>query len=94
MQKYNCSREVFPNLVVESKWHVERRNVQPGDVVLVQDANAVRGNWKKALVKRVVQSQDGKTRRVIVAYRNDQGTRIEVERAVQRLIVLVPVEQC
>ena len=57
------------------------------------DANAVRGNWKKALVERVLQSQDGRIRRVIVAYRNDQGTRVEVERAVQRLIVLVPIEE-
>ena len=86
-------REVFPNLVIESKWHVEKRNVQPGDVVMMQDANAVRGNWKKALVERVLQSQDGRIRRVIVAYRNDQGTRVEVERAVQRLIVLVPIEE-
>ena len=37
------TREVFPSLVIRPKWHVERRNVKKGDVVLIQDGNAVRG---------------------------------------------------
>ena len=86
-------REAFPNLVIEHKWHVERRNLRPGDVVLIQDANAVRGHWRKALVERAIPSEDGKIRRATLSYRNDQETRVEVERAAQRLIVLVPKDE-
>ena len=38
-----CSRDVFLGLVILPKWHVENRNAQKGDVVLVQDNNVVRG---------------------------------------------------
>ena len=86
-------REVFPNLVVQRKWHTERRELVVGDVVLVQDANALRGQWKKALVVSVQPSGDGKIRKATVAYRNEQGTRIEVDRPVQRIIVLVPADE-
>ena len=84
-------REVFPSLVIQDKWHTEHRNVMVGDVVLLQDINAVRGKWKKALVKSTVVSGDGKVRRVMVSFITDMGMRSEVERPVQRLIILVPV---
>ena len=83
------TRDVFPNLVMEPKWHVQQRNLKAGDVVLVQDANAVRGRWKMALVEASKVSADGKVRRVDISYKSAEGTRITVERAVQRLIVLV-----
>ena len=53
-------REVFQNLVVQRKWHTEIRELVVGDVVLVQDANALRGQWKKALLVGVQPSGDGK----------------------------------
>ena len=37
------TNEVFLNLVLQPKWHTERRSVRKGDVVLVQDSNEVRG---------------------------------------------------
>ena len=46
----NWSRDVFPGLVIRPKWHVESCNVQKGDVVLIQDSNAVRGEWKLGIV--------------------------------------------
>ena len=87
------TREVFPKLVIEPKWHTERRNVKVGDVVMVEDINAVRGEWKVALVVKARESTDGKIRRVTVSYRTVAGSRQEIERAVQRIIVLVPVEE-
>jgi len=86
------TREVFPNLVLQPKWHTERRNLQKGDVVLVQDSNAVRGRWKMALVKEPLLSEDSKVRRVKIAYRTPEGCDQQVERAVQRLILLAPVD--
>jgi hypothetical protein len=86
------SREVFPSLILQPKWHTERRNLQKGDVVLVQDSNAVRGKWKMALVKEPLLSDDSKVRRVIITYRTIEGSEQDIERAVQRLILLVPVD--
>ena len=86
-------REAFPNLVIQQKWHSEKRNLTNGDVVLVQDSNIVRGQWKKALVVDAQISKDGKVRKATITYRNDQGTRVEVDRPVQRLIVLVPTDE-
>ena len=87
------TREVFPNLVIQKKWHTESRNLMKGDVVLVQDINAVRGSWRKAVVCNLKPSQDGKVRRVIISYRSPTGMYIEVERPVQNLVLLVPVSE-
>ena len=86
------TREVFPNLVIQPKWHTESRNLQKGDIVLVQDSNLVRGQWKLALVERTELSKDLLVRKVAVSYRTAAGTRQEIERPVQRLILLVPVD--
>ena len=85
-------REVFPSMVVEPKWHVEQRNLIEGDVVLMQDANAVRGEWRKAVVVKPIISKDDKVRRVMIEY-GSGGHKVKVERAVQRLILLAPVDQ-
>ena len=83
------SREVFPSLVVYPKWHTERRNVTVGDIVVFQDGNCIRGEWRKAIVTKADASNDGNVRRVTLEY-NSGSTRISIERPVQRIIVLVP----
>ena len=87
------TREVFPNLVIQKKWHTESRNLVKGDVVLVQDINAVRGSWRKAVVRDLKASKDNRVRRVIVSYRSPTGMLIEVERPVQNLVLLVPASE-
>lgn len=91
------TRDYFPGLIVRSKWHVEKRNVRRGDVVLIQDTNPVRGNWKIGIVTEVHPSQDNKVRRVTVSYKNQHQTGTparytSIERAVHKLNVLVAVE--
>ena len=61
-------KEVFPNLVIRKKWHTEARNLLEGDIVLVQYLNAIRGNWKRAIVKKAIASKEDKVRRVIISY--------------------------
>ena len=95
--------EVFPSLVLRPKWHVQRRNVEKGDVVLIQDGNAVRGEWKLGILTKTFPSDDGKVRRIEVSYKNFRpGLKLDtynetnytsVEKAVQRLIVLVAVAE-
>ena len=84
------TREIFPALVINPKWHVERRDVQKGDVVLIDDANEFRGKWTMGVIVETIPSLDGRIRRVKVMYKNPNET---VERAVQKLIVLVPVNE-
>ena len=94
------TRDYFPSLIIRQKWHHQRRNVQKGDVVLVQDSNAVRGNWRMGIVDEVHPDETGNVRNVQVrlktADKSDQCRNANytlIRRAVQRLIVLVPVDR-
>ena len=37
-----------------------------GDIVLIQDSNQVRGNWKLGQVSKVKPGDDGKVRNVVI----------------------------
>jgi len=92
-----------PALVIQRKWHTTHRNLQPGDVVIVADQNAFRGQYKIALVKSVFPGTDGKVRRVTLTYKNFKvGEHVnrysgspdtEITRSVQKLALLVPFDQ-
>lgn len=97
------TRDYFPDIIIRQKWHVDKRNVKMGDVVLIQDSNLVRGEWRMGIVTTVHPSNDNKVRRVTISYKNNSksepigeysGTKYtSIERAVHRLIVLVAVEE-
>ena len=84
-------REVFPSLVIQPKWHTEHRNVQTGDVVVIEDSNTFRGVWKMGVVDEAIISKDGKVRRCKIMYKTPAGTVEVIERAIQKLIVIAPV---
>lgn len=96
-------RDGFPSLLVRQKWHVDKRNVCVGDVVMIQDSNSVRGHWKIGRVSKTFAEEDGKVRRVEVQYKcfpaNDNAkvykgqAYITIERPVQRLVVIVAVDE-
>ena len=90
----------FPSLILQQKWHVEAGNLSEGDVVLVQDTNSLRGQWKLAEVHTVEPSNDGKVRDVVLRYKNHvDGTSyngskdLYIKRSVHRLVVVVPVDE-
>tara|TARA_B110001454_G_scaffold196478_1_gene199376 strand:- start:542 stop:6220 length:5679 start_codon:yes stop_codon:yes gene_type:complete len=89
------TRDFFPSLVVRQKWHTAKRNVSKGDIVLIQDANSVRGRWKMGRVSKAEPSlRDGFVRSVEVQYKNPgHNVFTTITRPVQRLIVIVPVEE-
>ena len=97
------TRDYFPSLLIESKWHTAHRDVKVGDVVLIQDSNLVRGNWKLGKVITAKPSKDERVRRVEIVYKNTKpgehvktyrgGGYVTVERPVQRIIVIVPVDE-
>ena len=45
------TKNYFPTLLVRKKWHFSKRNMQVGDLCLLQDANQLRGEF------RLVESQ-------------------------------------
>ena len=57
--------EVDPRLLprVDHKWHVKNRNVKKGGVILIQDGNALRRNWKIGFVIDVLCSHGPVSRR-------------------------------
>ena len=92
-------RDMFPNLIKQPKWHVKIRDVCVGDVVMIQDTNILRGRFKMGIVVETFLSHDGKIRKVKVGYNNTEGALERdsknytyIERAVDKLIVIVPVE--
>ena len=64
----------------------------------MQDINAIRGEWKKGVVTETYPDVDDIVRKVLVSYKLKESktdgnqTFISVQRAVQKLIVLVAVE--
>lgn len=57
---------IFPLIVTRKKWKVERRNIRVDDIVVVQDSNAVRGNWITGRIVNVFPGKDGRIRNVKV----------------------------
>jgi len=44
------TRDYFLGLIIRSKRHMERRNIKEGDVILIQDSNALQGDWRIGIV--------------------------------------------
>ena len=53
----------------QKKWHTSDREVQVGDLVLIQDLNLVRGQWKRGEVVKTFRSLDQKVRSVKLRYK-------------------------
>ena len=89
-------KSYFPSLIVRQKWHTERRNVEVGDIVMIQDKNSLRGQWRIGVVDKIKPSSDNIIRNCIVKYkkacpnRSFTKTFTKVDRPVQRLSLLVP----
>lgn len=93
-------RDFFPTMLVRQKWHTQKRNVRVGDVVLVQDSNAIKGTWKLAQVIKADPGRDGVVRDVDLRYKvvkDGKGyvgaTDKVMSRSVHRLIVLLSKEE-
>ena len=60
----------LPILLVQRKWHTERCNLCPGDVVIMADSNMPREDYRLAVVKEVFPGEDRKVRRVTIQYKS------------------------
>jgi hypothetical protein len=59
-------KEYLQNLQTRQKWQRPKDNLQIGDVVLVKDTGAYRGDWPLARVHEVVRGQDSYVRKVVL----------------------------
>ena len=55
-------KEYLPSLTKRVKWNSEQRNSEIGDLVLLADSNAPRGQWKMARIINVFPGEDGVVR--------------------------------
>ena len=84
----------FPRLIMQQKWHYDERNLKVGDIVIIVDKKLPRGQWKLGKVSAVEPGVDDKVRKVSVQYKNKSiNSLITIERAVQRLVVILPIEE-
>ena len=89
--------------MIRQTWHVDKRNVKKGDIVLVGDSNQMRGTYRLAEVNDVYPDERSKVRTVDVRYKNfsqnepigeyDGKDDTVVSRPVQQLVVLLPVDE-
>ena len=96
----------FPLFCPRRKWTKERRNMTPGDVVLLKpDTKFGKGEFRLGRVLSVLPDPDGYVRTVMLGLRKRRGrgrenrlvcnTELEeVPMAVQRLVVIQASEEC
>ena len=94
-------RDYFPSLVPRQKWHTESRPIAVGDICIVRDLNAVRGQWRLGRVVGLRPClRDGKVRRVDISRKilDDSqasytgASEIVEERDVHNLVVICPAD--
>ena len=92
-------RDFFHTLIIRQKWHTTIRNLQIGDIVLIQDSNMIRGKWKMGQVSAILPSSDDRVRDVMVRYKQQREGKTytgikdtEIKRSAHRLVLLLPVE--
>ena len=93
-------RFYFSTLIIREKWHTSSRNVQVGDIMLLQDSKSIRGSWQLVEVCEATPGRDGNVRDVKIRYKPNNGNKtysglkdIVIARPVHRLILVMPIEE-
>lgn len=68
-------REYIPTLQSRPKWNATKKNFTTGDIVLVVEPNASRGNWPLGIITEVFPGSDGNIRVVKVKINGKQFIR-------------------
>ena len=93
---YRWRKEYLSNLQSRSKWIQTRRNIQEGDIVMIQDDNLPRNQWRIGKVCNARQDDDGLVRKVtvtVVSRSLDNQNKevcgvIKLERPIHKLVLL------
>ena len=95
------SEVASPSLIIRQKWHQTSRDVCVGDLVLICNSSPIKAKYKMGVVDAVHPSADGHVRSVTVRYvllqKNNKGEdvvkNITVKRSIQKLALILPVEE-
>ena len=97
------SQEVTPEALIRQRWHEVGRNLRKGDVVLVHEKSPIKGDYVLGVVESIKPGEDKLVRSCTVGYtipnskdllgQYTGGRRISITRSVQRLTLLLPVEE-
>ena len=93
-------KEYLANITIRQRWHVPRRNLQIGDIVMVHDSDLPRNEWRLGRVADTSTDSDGLVRRVKVCLGDrklsKKGERLYkqsvLERSVQKLVLLLETD--
>jgi hypothetical protein len=86
--------EIFPELLKQSKWTRDQRDVRVGDIVLRKDETAAGQTYKHARVIKVNVGMDGRVRSADIEYRLPGETvYLTTMRPIHKLVMVVPVEE-
>ncbi len=85
-------KEYISTLQPRRKWHETRRNLHPGDVVLLKQVQSPRNDWPLGLITSIFPSNDGKVRKVEV--RTTSGGNVKTFlRPISDVILLLAKEE-
>ena len=97
---YQYKSQCFNSLIPTRKWIDEKRNLLPGDVVLIQYASKTTpGTYRLGKILSVEVDKDELVRTCVVQYYlcngdvSKKGTPKEIRVPVQRLVLILPVEE-
>ena len=98
-RQWSC--HVSPALIIRQKWHEKSRNLRVGDLVMICEDSKVKSKYKMGLIEAVKESVDGVVRSATIKYCNiqhnprgeDDMSVVYVTRSVQRLALIMPVEE-
>ena len=76
--------EYLKTIRLRGKWHQKRRNLQPGDIVLIQDILSPRGQWPLRKITKVFLDKYGMVRSVMLKSRGNL-----IKRPITKLCLLL-----
>jgi hypothetical protein len=86
--------EVFPEMLKQSKWKRDKKDLKVGDIVLRKDETAASQTYKYAKVIKVHASADGKVRAADIKYKlPGESVFRTTTRPIHKLVLVVPVEE-
>jgi hypothetical protein len=86
--------EVFPEMLKQSKWTQDKRDLKVGDIVLRKDETAAGHTYKYAKVIKVHASRDGQVRAADIKYKLPGETVFRTTtRPVHKLVLIIPIEE-
>jgi hypothetical protein len=86
--------EIFPELLRQTKWTRDMRNVRVGDLVLRKDETAAGQTYKHPRVVKVHVGTDGRVRSADIEYRLPGETVYRTTtRPIHKLVMVIPVEE-